>query len=569
MTTLFPAGKAGRERPLVRMILALVGAATLTPAALAAPVLPARQLVSAEVALSRGEYPEASRQLREAARSSRDPAVAERAARVAFDYAQPRELERIATDWLGRDPKAEAPRRFRAIAELELDNAHAAAADFRVLIKTAYETPAAAFASLQESLGSLDAVGAAAAAVGELLPDYPATPEAFLAHAELSLHAANSKAALASVERVLALRPGDREALWLRARAHVLARDCDLGLNEASGLAAEGAPRDRLIYAWLLSSCSHQDDAQRILKDLTRVPQIKPEALEVLAGNALDAGRLDEAEGLYREALAVTRVADTATFGLAQIAERRGNKSQAERLYSGITEGGRAVAAQVSLYRLLVDSGEPDVAARVLDDFVMHSPERLVATTSRAELLSDRGRSADALSLLERARRMYPDDSNLAMSQAAALDKAGRLDDALAVLRSEQKLRPLDPLVANSLGYTLADHGRDLPAAQKLIVAALAVRPDSPAIQDSYGWVLFRQNRPGDAVPWLARAYAGDPDPEVALHLGEAQWATGDQAAASNTWSRALKRAPDNTQLKDVLTRRGLPQPAAGTSPKP
>ena len=569
MSRLFPAGKAGRRPPRARNLLVTVLAAGWALPALAAAVLPARQLVSAEVALSRGEYPEATRQLRAAARASRDPAVAERAARVAFDYAQPRELEQIATDWLDREPKAEAPRRFRAIAELELDNAHAAAADFRVLVKTAYATPAAAFASLQESLGSLDAVGAAAAAVGELLADYPTTPEAFLAHAELSLHAANSKAALGSVERVLALRPGDREGLWLRARAHVLARDCDQGLTEASGLAAEGAPRDRLIYAWLLSSCSHQDDAQRILKDLTRVAQIKPEALELLAGNALEAGRLDEAEGLYREALAVTRAADTATFGLAQIAERRGNTSQAERLYSGITEGGRAVAAQLSLYRLLVDSGESDVAARVLDDFVIRSPERLIATTGRAELLSERGRSADALGLLERARHMYPDDANLALSQAAALDKAGRLDDALAVLRAEQKLRPQDPLIANSLGYTLADHGRELPAAQKLIVAALAVRPDSPAIQDSYGWVLFRQNRPADAVPWLARAYAGDPDPEVAVHLGEAQWALGDEAAAATTWNGALKHAPGNAQLQEVLTRRGLPLPAGGTSPKP
>ena len=79
---------------------------------------PGERLLIAEVAVERGEYALAAHEYRQAASVTGDPAIAERAARVAFDNAQDRELARTATEWLGRDPKNEAPRRFLAVAEL-------------------------------------------------------------------------------------------------------------------------------------------------------------------------------------------------------------------------------------------------------------------------------------------------------------------------------------------------------------------------------------------------------------------------------------------------------------------
>jgi hypothetical protein len=368
--------------------------------------LPSDHLVAAEVALGRGEYPEAVRTLEASLKGDFRAVVATRAARIAFDYNQWHALERIASNWLARDGKSEAARRFRAIARLQLDRPHEAALDLRVLIKSAYATPEAAFAGLQEALSGIDATGTAAVALGELLPEYPKVVEAHVAHAELSLRSLNSPQALASAERALALRPGDREALWIRARAHVLARQCELGVGQASGLAAEGSPRDRLLYAWLASSCGHADEVKGLLRELARQPALRPEALELIAGNAFDAGQLDEAEAAYRDASAAGRSPDAATFGLAQVAERRGNRSEAERLYSTIAEGSRAVAAQLSLYRLLSEDGATDLAARVYDQFVATTPDRIGATISRAEFMATHRRPGDALTLCERARRV-------------------------------------------------------------------------------------------------------------------------------------------------------------------
>ena len=531
--------------------------------------LPSDHLVAAEVALGRGEYPEAVRTLEASLKGDFNAEVATRAARIAFDYNQWQALERIGSNWLARDSKSEAARRFRAIARLQLDRPHEAALDLRVLIKGAYATPEVAFAGLQEALAGIDATGTAALALGELLPEYPKVVEAHVAHAELSLRSLNSPQALASAERALALRPGDREALWIRARAHVLARQCELGVGQASGLAAEGTPRDRLLYAWLASSCGHADEVKGLLRELARQPALRPEALELIAGNAFEAGHLDEAEAAYRDASAAGRSPDAATFGLAQVAERRGNRSEAERLYSTIAEGSRAVAAQLSLYRLLSEDGATDLAARVYDQFVATTPDRIGATISRAEFMATHRRPGDALTLCDRARRVYPDDAGLAMTCAAALDRADRVDAALEALRNLRRARPDDPTVANSLGYTLADRGRDLGEAERLIRAALLARPDSAAIQDSLGWVLFRQNRPTEAIPWLERAYAADPEAEVASHLGEVRWAAGDQAAAERLWRDALRRTGDRQLLIDTLARHGLGSGPSDVPPQP
>ena len=112
-------------------------------------------------------------------------------------------------------------------------------------------------------------------------------------------------------------------------------------------------------------------------------------------------------------------------------------------------------------------------------------------------------------------------------------------------------------MVQNALGYTLADQDRQLEEAHGLIAAALAQTPDSAAVLDSMGWVLFRQGRPAEALPHLQRARQLGDDAELDLHLGEVQWVLGDQAAARKTWQEGLERHPEASQLKERLERAG------------
>ena len=536
--------------PLVAALALLAGCAggPRPHAAVATPML------LAETALERGEYPAAAREYRRAAAASRDPAVAERAARVAFDHGQQHELLGIARDWLAREPGSEVAHRFTAVALLELDRRAEATREFRSLLRSAYATPADGFTALQESFGDLRNEVAAAQVLGTLAAELPELPEAHYAYAMRALEAGDSPAALAAAGRALALRPNWREARWLQVRARIAGGDCARGLQDGSLLAAEASDADRLLYAWLLAACERGGEARPYFEDLARGRNARAEALEGLAGLDLDARRYDEATAHYTEILATGRNADRAFFGLALTADRRGEKLRAVRLYARVLTGARAVQAQLRAYRLLLDAGEAAGAARLLDEFVLASPEHAIAVTAgRAQVLAELGRRGDALALLDRAGNAYPDSDELRYARATVLERGGELERALAELRAVLRERPADATAQNALGFTLADHERDLPEAERLVRAALAQRPDSAAIRDSLGWVLHRRGQSAAGLEWLQRAYGADPDPEIAAHIGATQWALGDRAAAERTWREGLQRSPGNRPLEQAL----------------
>ena len=72
------------------------------------------------------------------------------------------------------------------------------------------------------------------------------------------------------------------------------------------------------------------------------------------------------------------------------------------------------------------------------------------------------------------------------------------------------------------------------------------------------GWVLYRQGQYEEALRYLQRAYERFPDPEVAAHLGEVLWVTGDTAAAMTIWRDALRKDPDHKVLLATIERLGV-----------
>ena len=72
---------------------------------------------------------------------------------------------------------------------------------------------------------------------------------------------------------------------------------------------------------------------------------------------------------------------------------------------------------------------------------------------------------------------------------------------------------------------------------------------------DSMGWTLYRMGRHQEALMHLRRAMELNGDPEIAAHLGEVLWMSGDKQAAMEVWDTALKGTPDDPRLLDVKKR--------------
>ncbi len=91
--------------------------------------------------------------------------------------------------------------------------------------------------------------------------------------------------------------------------------------------------------------------------------------------------------------------------------------------------------------------------------------------------------------------------------------------------------------------------------AVELIEKAIKIKPDEAAIIDSYGWAQYRLGNLGEALKLLRQAYAKQPDSEVAAHLGEVLWVSGDRDEARQIWEQGRKKDADNKVLIETIKR--------------
>ena len=123
--------------------------------------------------------------------------------------------------------------------------------------------------------------------------------------------------------------------------------------------------------------------------------------------------------------------------------------------------------------------------------------------------------------------------------------------NALELLRREY---PQDPEVANSLGYFLAEKGKDLDLAEGLVREALAVDPGNGAYLDSLGWVMYRNGRLEDAFDYLIQAVNVLPDDPVILeHLGMVLNELGQYSEALEILKRSLAGGGDQDRIGALI----------------
>ncbi len=159
-----------------------------------------------------------------------------------------------------------------------------------------------------------------------------------------------------------------------------------------------------------------------------------------------------------------------------------------------------------------------------------------------ARNLQRQRRSDEAIQLLEAAVKARPDEVTLRFALASALEQVRRPEAALVQMREILRRDPDNPAALNFLGYTLAETGRDLGEAERLVRRALELKPDNGAYLDSMGWIHFRRGEVRKAIDYLERASRLEPDEPVIIdHLGDAYQQANRPVDAERTWKRALE----------------------------
>ncbi|WP_198654809.1 tetratricopeptide repeat protein [Albibacillus kandeliae] len=177
----------------------------------------------------------------------------------------------------------------------------------------------------------------------------------------------------------------------------------------------------------------------------------------------------------------------------------------------------------------LVALQRPDEAEAIYRDLVTQNPQkpRLWATLHRLYLL--KGDTEKASETLREAMEANPDSAELKLSMAQEVERSGDIEAAIKLYEELYETHSNSVVVANNLASLLADNRQDEASLAKAYAVARRLRgTETPALQDTYGWIAFRQGNVEEALPYLkAASDALANDPTVQYHYAKALAAAG------------------------------------------
>jgi tetratricopeptide (TPR) repeat protein len=521
------------------------------------------------MALRRGECGTASSQWRELALASDEAGLAERATAVALACGQYAAAEGSAARWLQLEPAEDGPALARVRALLQSWRLDDAGKAFTAWLAKGGRRGVDAIGALSQDAG--DEPTWAMLRTLNLPALKPADMQ--LALAELALRAGDASGALARAGAARTAGAGAAKVAATTARAQAVLGVADAAMAAAREAAAPGAKDgDRLALAEVLLLLDRDAEAEAELQRLRNEPTVGTQAGRELARLAFERGEYAIAEERAGTLLQDPQGQALAVYLLGVIAERRGDETEALAKYRLLDGSGLAPQAQRRAALLLYRDGERDAALAVLAAARDADPaQRIRSELAIGSFLADAGAPAEGLARLDSAAKRSPGHPDIDYQRAVLMERAGQVDAAVTLLEAIHRTRPADAAVTNALGFTMADHKRDLPRAEQLVREALAAQPDNAAILDSLGWVLYRRGQAAAALAPLQRAFRLLKDGEVGAHLAEVLSANGRKGEMRELLRRALAADPDNAALTAVATRLapGLAAPKPSPSLEP
>ena len=249
-----------------------------------------------------------------------------------------------------------------------------------------------------------------------------------------------------------------------------------------------------------------------------------------------------------------------AWFNLGLIAAAEKDTDAALNFYAQVQPGDYYLPAVQKTVTLLAAQEQLHEARSYLAALRQKHPQQApLFWNAEAELLSDSSELVDAHSVLSEAIEQHPNQIALRLERSFLSEQ---LDDISLVevdLRHVLAIDPQNIVALNALGYVLADRTTRYNEALDLIKKALALKPEDAAIMDSLGWVQFHMGRLDAAEKNLQKAYNKLSDDEIAAHLIELYWTSGQSKKAAKIYKSIQKAAPNHPKVDRTLLRLNIP----------
>ena len=514
------------------------------------------QLLVAEVAGYRGEYSTALEKYVDMALKTRDAGVAQRAAMLAVYLKRYEEALTTSKIWVEQEPDSIEARRYLSEQLLRIGDMEQAIVHMEAIKNLG---GLANFESFAYSAANMDDKGREVLleAMSRMLAEYPGDEQLMFSKAVLLEQSGQLEEALQLANQLLVSKK-DINVIVLKVNAlkDLLRTDEALVFLESTLEELADKRRLRLIYARMLFEAERLVDAEKQYEQVHQQAPNDSDILFALALISMEQGKDESAKGYLNQMIRFNRRANEAHYYLGSIADKNDEIPQAISEYKMVGPGREYLAAQVRIAALLADQDRLDDARAHLENQRANNPDRYNRLVMiEGQLLSERGHEAEFFELLETVIQKQPENVELLYFRAMTGQSLGRLDVLEQDLLRVIEIDPGNADAMNALGYTLADQTDRHDEALILIERALEIKPNEAAFIDSLGWVQYRLENYKDAVTNLRKALSLFDNDEVAAHLGEVLWVSGEQQEARNVWQKALDARPDSDILKRVIKR--------------
>ena len=490
-----------------------------------------RSVLTAEIALQRGLYPQAWRQFMNAAQSLKNAELAGRAYDAASAAGNTENAQIALELWHTLDPKNSRVVVLTASKDLASTEPDVRAAAEKRLTAELKKTkqPTMMLARIYDAAG----------------------PEADrqTLYTTLERLAANVKKN-ARIELLLAAA-ADAAGYKRRAAQHAVK-------------ASDYAPDDSQI---LMSGADfeYRVNPSATTRRLTEFLKRHPDDITVRTALAKSLIRTGTVEDVKRELDIINRKDGTSPqtmFALGTIAEEAGLFTDAELYYNKYlvavakAENGERYLPDAAYTRLAMVKLQQGDKMKAVEWFakVEKGDKYLPSKMKQAEILADMNRTDEACRVADEALKTAPHEPNVIYRTAILAEAAGEAARAEALLTHYIEIAPGDANGYNALGYMWLERGVKTKDAAPLIEKAMELSKGKDSyIVDSMGWLRYRQGKLKEAEQYLRQALSMNPDVDVALHLAEVLARLGNHTEAVKYLEAVLKASPQNVTAQRLM----------------
>ncbi len=515
--------------------------------------------LAGELALQRRNLDEAYPLLLKAAAAAHDPRAAERAARIAMHQKDEGKALEAALLWAEYAPDDLSARQLLVLLAARKKDERLALEHLREIVRIgSAEGAEEGFLHAMAALSAEKEFDWALRLMRRLADEYPEQSDARYALALTAVMAKRYELAEDDVQLLLRKEPDNVKAAVLLSRIRA-ARDDKAGAEKVLKEMVERHPEDgelRTTYARFLMENEKREDAYKQFLELRKLTPEDGDVHFFLGILALQLERRDDATAHLKDLYRLGKRKDEAAYYLGWIAEEAGRDEEAQTWLQKVGEGELYADAQTRLARIAAKKGKLNEAREILQRLRLDSPANAGELyLVEVELLKKFAPPEQVLEAYDTALRERPDDEDLLYSRAMYYVSRNEMEKMEADLRLILAKNPDSSDALNGLGYVLADKTDRLQEALGYIQKALKLEPDSAAIMDSMGWVLFRLGRAEEGLAYLQSSFEKVNDGEIGAHLGEVLWSLGRKEEARQVWRKAQEENKESDYLKETMQR--------------